>query len=361
MLKLNFINAKKSLFMVLSLSFLLGCNYNYYRGRELESEGRYENANIEYQRAFTQSPGDDDFRQAYLRTAKLTSADLMKRYNNYLKAKKYDLAFRKLEQARVLAPKDGVIKAEQKKWFHILLAGRVRFYFKSLRKQIPLTERMELQIVFNTPNPEKRLVAKIDNQTQIFNVEEVFYEPPQNLLMYYTVNSVGVRLARTLDTASSSGSHAMLAGQLKKFIDFKTPILTEVKGLLQMRGENLQAIDKQYPYQLISQSNSDNFEVPSRGGRYSVNLNGKMVKINSTNGNINFLPQMLYINKLNQRIFLDFGNLEVSQDEKKQIWSFRRVVKQERDYLIDLKKSILLTPYFYFREGAFPFVKESSG
>jgi hypothetical protein len=153
----------------------------------------------------------------------------------------------------------------------------------------------------------------------------------------------------------------MLAGQLKKFIDFKTPILTEVKGLLQMRGENLQAIDKQYPYQLISQSNSDNFEVPSQGGRYSVNLNGKMVKINSTNGNINFLPQMLYINKLNQRIFLDFGNLEVSQDEKKQIWSFRRVVKQERDYLIDLKKSILLTPYFYFREGAFPFVKESSG
>lgn len=348
----------KLIIIVFTLFVSAGCNYNYYRGMELEEMGRFEDANIEFQRAYTQSPDNDEYRVAYLRTAKLTSADLMKRYQRYLKLKKYDLAFRKLEQAHALTPHNLIIKSEKKKWFRILLAGKVDFQFTSLLKQIPLTDRMELQIVFNTPDPKKRLIAKIDNQTQTFNVGETLYEPPQNLLMYYTVNSIGVRLARSFK--GFSGGKSMTRGRLKKFIDFRTPLLTEITGSLELRGNGLIPIEKRYPYDLISKSNSDKFEVPRRGERYSVNLVDGMIKIQSPGGNINFLPQMLYVNKVNQRIFLDFGNLQLFQGEGSRIWSYRRLVKKERDYLEDLEKNLLLTPFFYYREGAYPFVKVES-
>ncbi|MCP4295615.1 MAG: hypothetical protein GY786_08420 [Proteobacteria bacterium] len=344
-------------FFVLLLLFT-GCNYNYHRGLELEKSGKFEDANIEFQRAYTQSPDDGEFRAAYLRTAKLTSADLMLRYQRFLKAKKFDLAFRKLEQAHALTPGDSLIRSEKKKWFHILIAGKVDFQFKSLRKQIPLTDRMELQILFNTPDPAKRLVAKIDNQTQTFSVEEALYEPPQNLLMSYTVNSIGVRLAGNY--AGFSSGRSMSNGRLQKFIDFRTPLLTGVEGSLELHENGLVAIEKRFPYELISKSNSDKFQVPRRGERYSINLvDGKVVVQNSGNS-INFLPQMLYVNKVNQRIFLDFGNLQLFQGKGSRIWSYRRLVRKERTYLQDLEKKLLLNPFFYFREGAFPFVKAES-
>ena len=109
--------------ILLSIStvWLQSCNYNYYRGMELETKGRFEEANIEYRRAYTNSPGNEKYREAFLRTAERTTADLLERYQKYLQEKKYRQAYRRLEQAQTLSPENQTIKNELRKWFRILL------------------------------------------------------------------------------------------------------------------------------------------------------------------------------------------------------------------------------------------------
>ncbi|PCI29692.1 MAG: hypothetical protein COB67_03550 [SAR324 cluster bacterium] len=353
-------------FSLATIVFLSGCNYNYYQGQQLEQKGRFEEANIEYHRAYSQSPDDLEFRDAYNRTARQTSDDLMKRYQRFLKEKKYPLAFRKLEQAHTLTPNSSEIQEEKKKWFRILLAGKVSFNFQSLRNQIPLTDEMELQIHFNTADPARRLVAAINNQDYTFSIEDILYQPPQSLLMYYTVNSIGVKLVNNFSGgATSPGGRGQQGGlsrfggsSFHKFIDFKTPILTEVKGSLEFEEQALSPVRQRYPLELLTQANPGDYWVPSRGKRFSVNFDQSQIKVKSSTKSIDFLPQMLYINKENQRIFLDFGNLEAYQRRLGGAWAFRRHITEERKYLRSLEQNILLTPYFYFREGGFPFVKE---
>ena len=356
---------KKLYYLLLLLPFLLlqGCNYNYYQGSILEKEGRFEEANIEFHRAYTRSPNNEDFREAYLRTGAATAMDLMKRYRKYLKEKKYHLAFHRLEQARTLMPRDPEINREMKKWFRILIAGRIDFQFHTLRNRVPLADKMVLQARINTFNPNRPLKAAIDNRTRVFSVEDVLYDPPQNILMFYTLNSIGVNLITNnrflKDTAGELTieklNRTVLSDQFQKFVDFRTPALVKIRGRLNMKEKPLRPVDQMYPNDLIRKANNMQYAYPSREVRYSLRLDDDVVNVESSEGHISFLPQILYMNRKNRRFFLDFGHIEVLQIQASGLWKIRRIVSEERAYMKDLKKNLLLNPYFYFREGGYLF------
>lgn len=329
------------------LLFISGCNYNYHTGLKLESEGRFEEANLEFHRAYTRSPDNKDYQDAYLRTAEKTVEDLMERYHRYVKEKKYSIAFRRLEQARTLSPGDARVKDEEKKWYRILIAGKVDLVqIKSLHSQIPLTDQIQLTARFNTPNALRRLEAPVSNQNGTYYVEDILYDPPQDLLMLYSLNSIGVKLIN-----NSTGRE-----RFKRFVDFKTPVLIEVRGQLKGNDKKLASVSRFYPFAELQKSNHDQFWYPSRGIRYALLLDGDAIKVTSSSERIGFLPQILYINKRERRYFLDFGQLQLYQKKTGGVWSFRRLVDEKRGYMKNLQKNLLLNTYFYFREGGYPYL-----
>ncbi len=333
--------------LCLALSVIQGCNYNYYRGMELEELGRYEEANIEFHRAYTASPSQEKYKAAYLRTAAKTSEDLLERYERYKDEKKYLMAFRRLEKANTLTPDHPKVRAEMKKWYRILLAGKLELVqIRSLRDQLPLSDQIILEIRFNTPNITKRLEAPIDYQSKTFSVEDVLYDPPQNLLMLYSINSIGVKLVNNMTRRS----------QFKKFVDFRVPVLVDVQGNLNPNGKELTPVIKSYPFDLLTGEDQREFWYPRAGTRFSLKLDQDRILVNSSVKQTDFLPQMLYINKADRRYFLDFGHLQLAQRLNSGIWTIRRNVTKDREYMQELRKNLILNPYFYFREGGYPYV-----
>ncbi len=336
----------------LIILLLQACNYNYYRGVELEKQGRYEEANIEFHRAYTGSPGNTDYREAYQRTALKTTEDLLERYDKYVKEKKYLMAFRRLERANSLTPDHKRVKEELTKWYRVLLAGKLDLTeIRSMSNQIPLTDQIVLEIRFNTPNITRRLEAPVDYASKIFSVEDVLYDPPQNLLMLYSINSIGVKLVNKTTRRA----------QFKKFVDFKTPVLVDVQGKLTEGNNGLTPVARFYPPELVKSYANNPFWYPTTGVRYTLSLDGNKIHVNSSNNHIEFLPKILYINKEDKRFFLDFGHLELAQKKMGGLWTFRRVVTKEREYLQQLEKNLILNPFFYFREGGYPFLKRDEG
>lgn len=348
---LNKANYKSGVFFSLLIMFFLillsGCNYNYFRGLELEKDERYEEANIEFHLAFTQSPNNQKFRDAYLRTAEKTTIDLLARYEIYVKEKKYVIAFQRLQQAQTLSPDHPKILKELKKWYRILLAGKVDLVqIKSLRNQIPLTDQIILEVRINSANITRVLEAPVDYQTHTFSVEDILYDPDQDMLMLYSINSIGVKLVK-----NSTGQK-----RFKKFVDFKTPVLVEVQGNLAASDSELTPVEKYYPLNSLNAHNDKQFWYPSRGIRYKLLLDKDRVRVNSSVKRFGFLPQILYMNKKDRRYFLDFGVLELFQKNIGGLWSFRRSISEDRQYLRNLQKNLMLNPYFFFREGGYPFV-----
>jgi tetratricopeptide (TPR) repeat protein len=329
--------------------FLLigGCSYHYHRGLELEAQGQFEEANIEFHRAYVQSPGNASYKTAYLRTAALTTEDLLERYDRYLRDKQYRLAYRRLEQAQGLTPDHPRIDEEMKRWFHVLLAGRIDLAeIQSLQHQIPLADRIELVIRLNTPNVIHRLEAPINYQNNTFSVEDILYDPPPNLLLMYSINAIGVK------TSDNRGG----GEQFRRFVDYKTPVLTDITGRLSATDSEMIAVDSLYPADLLRRSISSRFLYPTRDIRYSLELDGSQIRVSSKDGDISYLPQLMYSNRRDRRYFLDFGHLVLSQQQIGGSWAIRRVVTDERDYLKDLQRNILLNTYFFYRDGGYPFV-----
>ena len=343
----------------ITILLLVSCNYNYYRGSQLEEKKRYEEANIQYHRAYTSSPGNEDYKQAFLRTSEKTTQELMKRYRKYLEEKKYKMAFNRLEQARSLSSENAEIKIEIKKWYRVLLAGKVDFKFKSLANQIHLSDKMKLEIRFNTPEASQRLTANIDNQNKIFNIEDVLYDPPPSLFLFYSINSIGVHFSNQNNYAGQF-RQSRSSGSFKKFIDFKTPVLSDINGKLKLENNQPRPVENFYPFDYLVKANSTQPWMPNRHIKFSVTLDDNLIKVDSSNKEIGYLPQIIYFNLANQRIFLDFGHIEVNQRKIGGLWSIKRIIKEERKYLSDLQKNIILNPYFYYFEGGFPVVISKS-
>jgi len=336
------------LLLILGLASLASCNYNYYQGQRLEDMGRFEEANLEYRRAYTSSPFDEDFKSAYLRTSELTSEDLLVRYQQYISEGKMDLAFARLQQAKNLTPSHPLVTQELRKWTKVLVAGKVNFSFKSLKRLVPLADDMSLMIRINTANPQKILTGRIDNLTKTFSMEDVIYNVSQKDLIFYSINSIGVGLKK-------DGQSEI---RFIRFVDLKIPYPKDVSGSLTSLGTELKPVDQVYPLPSLQSAASTTDWVGHRGLSYSLALSDKEIKVQSSNGKIDYLPQMLYINHEERRIFIDFGVVHCFQRKLGGAWTFKREIDPKREYLEQLKHNLALSPYFFYREGAYPFVPE---
>ena len=105
---------KSSFVLMISLILTASCSYHYFQGEKLEEQGRFEEANIEYHRAYVDEPENKDYKIAFKRTAAIVAKDFLKRYNNYLRDKKMSAAFDMLERAQQLSPDSPTIKEEKK-------------------------------------------------------------------------------------------------------------------------------------------------------------------------------------------------------------------------------------------------------
>ncbi|MGK0288876.1 MAG: hypothetical protein ACI86H_000297 [bacterium] len=337
---------------LLVLFALSSCNYNYYQGTQLEGQGRFEEATIEYHRAHVANANDSLYKKAYQRTAKKTVADLLKRYFRYIKEKDLPSAYQRLQKAHTLAPKNEQIKKEQKKWVRILLAGKLSLKFKSIRRGLQIADEMSLAVRVNTPNPDRILLGVVNNQTGVFSVEDVLYSPTQDILMFYSINSIGVKLVK-----QKSAVQKFKVQEFRSFVNFRTPILAKISGKLDETGDVLKKTQQYYPFELLKKSNSKKAWLPSRKIRYSLKLANRQIQVLSSVKRIDFIPQILYLNQKDRRIFFDFGHIKIIQKQVDGPWFFQRITTKERNYYQELEKNIILNPYFYYRDGAYPFIR----
>ena len=342
----------KPISFLLLLVLLGSCNYNYWQGKTLEEEGRIEEANIEYHRALVVDPSDDDYQDAYSRTAVKTAEDLLERYRNFLYLGNFKIAYDRLQKARALHPDHPGINAELQKWTHVLIVGKLEMSFTSLKNQLPLADRMNLQVHLNGPNPNETLIAEVHPQNQTFAVEDQIYNANIQLLMSYSLNAVGVQLVKEQPKST----------QFLRFVDFKRPLISKVDGGLDYLEPEASSEDRtryriadQLAVQAFSASLNDPFVVPDKGGEYAAVMAKDKVLIKAKD--IAFLPQMLYLNQKDHRMLLDFGVITIEQKRVGGLWSYKKNYVERREYLSDIQKNLLLVPYFFYREGAYPFVR----
>ena len=81
---------KYSAWLALILFLMItGCSLHYDTGKELESEGRYDEASIEYHRAFVDDPDDLEIQEALQRVHRKVAEENLVRYREYLEKNQY--------------------------------------------------------------------------------------------------------------------------------------------------------------------------------------------------------------------------------------------------------------------------------
>ena len=180
---------KHSAWLALILLLVItGCSLHYDTGKELESEGRYEEASIEYHRAFVDDPDDLEIQEALQRVHRKVAEENLVRYREYLEKKQYHKAFSRLQSILRQNPEIGEAQEELKHWTRILLTGKIEFEFKTIGMNLRLAEKMELQVHLNSPSGEL-LRGEVSYENGIFSVEDLLYKTPREKLSEYTLNT----------------------------------------------------------------------------------------------------------------------------------------------------------------------------
>ncbi|MEC7424994.1 MAG: hypothetical protein VX844_10345, partial [SAR324 cluster bacterium] len=216
---------KHSAWLALILLLVItGCSLHYDTGKELESEGRYEEASIEYHRAFVDDPDDLEIQEALQRVYRKVAEENLVRYREYLEKKQYHKAFSRLQSILRQNPEIGEAQEELKHWTRILLTGKIEFEFKTIGMNLRLAEKMELQVHLNSPSGEL-LRGEVSYENGIFSVEDLLYKTPREKLSEYTLNTIGLELHRR-------DSRGFTKEQFERFIYFRTLIPASVEGRL---------------------------------------------------------------------------------------------------------------------------------
>ena len=342
---------KLPLVLLLFLSFIeIGCSYHYQQGKELELEKRWEEAAIEYRMAFVADPKDEDIIAALERANKQVAQDNMLRYREYLEQKQYKKAYRRLEAATLQDPSLQEAQKELKLWLKVLLAGKVEFEFDRLQSNIQLADEMQLQFLINTPTG-KILTATISNESGLFFVEDLVYQQLTSTLTQYSVNSIGLKVSRK----TSSGFNRK---NFNKFINFRGIAADNVSGNLQEDSEVVNNVLAHRPLLKTTSEVSEEPWIPPRLVRYQIALEGNKVQVLSESKRLEFVPEVLYVNRDQRRIFVDFGAYHLKMESQSRQWSIQRQNYQttEDDYFYLFVKNLALNPYFFYREGAYQYV-----
>ena len=335
-----------ALFLVMTT---VGCSFHYDQGLDLESEGRFEEASIEYHRAYVDDPNDLEIQEALVRVNRKVARDNFQRYKKFLQKKLYHKAFSRLQS---ILRQDQELKEAQeelKHWTKILLTGKINFEFKRLGMNLRLAEKMKLQVHLNSPSGEL-LRGEVSYESGIFIVEDLLYQTAREKLTEYTLNTIGLELHQ-------KDSRGFTKEQFERFIYFRTLVPGSVEGRLNGISESVKKVMDQRPHLFQRTDSGLKAWFPPRLVRYQIRLDQNQIQILNSEKRREFAPEVLYLNSGGGRAFVDFGVLELKRDEERRKWSIRRktYLLDSDDYFPELSRNLALSRYFQY-EQAYRFV-----
>lgn len=337
------------------LAILAGCNYHYMQGQALERQGRWEEAAIEYRLAVIDRPRDPDYREALERANAQVARDNYERYQDYLAEKAFRKAYDRLVAASRQDPSYEPVQEELRKWQRVLVSGQVRFDFEAVRANVQLADEIHLMARINSPNAGEVLEAEIDLDTGIFFAEDLLYDRANELSAYYTLNAIGVRLR-----FGRSRTRQFSTREFQRFINYRTPVLADLEGSIRLNGgASRQPVRDHRPALDGGGWLKGPHPAPS-SPRYRLSVEDGRIRVASEDGRGDFTPRALYFNREDRRTLVDFGRYELTRAPDSQEWLLQRLPLGEQDYFPRFARNIALEPYFFYREGAFTFVREDT-
>ena len=321
---------------------LAGCSYHYDQGQELEAQGRWEEAAIEYRIAHVDDPDDPEIRAALQRANLKVAEDNFRRYQDYLKEQKFSKAYQRLEAGLSQNPHHPGFQVESPHWTRVLIAGRVHFEFQKLRGAFRLADEMKLQVQVNTPSGAL-LTAELINDTGLFFIEDLNYRQPPEFLTRYSLNSIGLRMKRRT-------TDGFLRRNYQRFINFRELAPLVVQGKLK-NGSTETRVIQDHSERLQEKSLLTAAWVPPRLLNYQLQLNGTSVQILGV-PRLEFAPELLYLHQMQQRAFVDFGTYRVELNPETERWGIiRESVTPATDHLPLLARNLALNPYLFYNSA----------
>ncbi len=342
--------------------FLAACNYNFYQAKKLEKEEKFEEASVEYSRAYFKylslnkevSTRCDNryaclnlkYKKAYEENALKTVVELRERYIQFILKNKHPSAYKVLKKALLLVSEDHFFKTEEIYWKKVLLVGKINIP-EGRELDIPiLGDKIYPIIRFNSSIPNHFIEAIITPRGQ-FSADDVIYRPIASSFLRYTIQSIGFKY---LPLGGKKGRVLFQDSEFISYplVDFRTPILTEHIG-------DFSNIPSGKTREQIVLKNRENFNnttgywYPTRDFEYSSSIQGQEVQIKLGASRNEFLPHLLYFN--GSRIVLDFGLLDLQREKSSFLWGIKRIAGE--DNLENLKKNYYYRNYL--KSNFFPF------
>ena len=321
---------------------IVSCSFHYDKGQKLEQEKRWAEAAIEYRIAAIEDPGNSEIKEALARMNVKVAAENFEIYKQYLEQMEYHKAFRRLENALSLDPDHSDARSEMNHWWHLLITGKVELEFSRFSSNLRLAEEMEMQVLINTPKG-KILTGKISSESRIFFIEDVVYKALPQQLAEYSINTIGLKIKR-------KSSDGFLRTEFKKFVNFRELSPLQVAGWKNEEGFEAPKDTLDHRPVLLTNEKQLSPWSPPRMVTYELKFAGDIIKVLSETKRTEFAPEVLYLNKADQRANIDFGvyQLEMKNTERK--WSIRRKKFNNLgdDYFYGLSRNLALNRYFYY-------------
>ncbi len=321
---------------------IVSCSFHYDQGLKLEQEKRWAEAAIEYRIAAIEDPGNSEIKEALARMNVKVAAENFEIYKQYLEQMEYHKAFRRLENALSLDPDHSDARSEMNLWWHLLITGKVELEFSRFSSNLRLAEEMEMQVLINTPQ-RKILTGKISSESRIFFIEDVVYKALPQQLAEYSINTIGLKIKR-------KSSEGFLRTEFKKFVNFRELSPLQVDG---WKNEEVFEAPKDTldhrPALLTNEKQLSPWS-PPRMVTYELKFAGDIIKVLSETNRAEFTPEVLYLNKADQRANIDFGVYQLEMQSTDRKWSIRRKKFNNLgdDYFYGLSRNLALNRYFYY-------------
>ena len=327
-----------------------GCSLNLLEGERLEREKRWEEAANAYHLALIDDPGDGSIKKSFDRVNKVLARENFQRYKDFLAKKSFRKAFNRLVDATRQDPRFAPAREEMAKWERVLVAGQLRLVLETAQSRLALADQVDLIVRINTPNPGKTIDAVVDIETGYFFGEDLLYDRPADIMVFYSINSVGASLLY-----GRSRIKKFTSREYQRFIRFRTPILDELKGKIRIDPNQEAKPIWSHRKTLPAESWPAEGVAPKLNPRFSLKIQGGRILVSSKNSRADFTPRFLYLNKKGRRAFVDFGRYETRFDASRRRWLFRRLSLSESDYFTIFSRNIALQPYFFYRGEVFVF------
>lgn len=335
---------------------LAGCALNFAEGQSLEAQKRWEEASISYRLAVIEDPDNEEYTEALQRTQKVVARENFELYRNFLAKKAFRKAFRRLEDASRQDPSYEPVRKEMRKWDRVLVGGQILFDFDIAQRNLTLADELKLIVRFNSPNPGETIDAEIDIDTGLFFIEDLLYDRPNEILTFYSINSIGVRLVH-----GRSRFQKFTSREYQRFVNIRVPVLDQIKGNLKLNRQGERKPVQDHRATLKGDRKQEDARVPETNPRFSLRIQDNRILVSVPGTRNDFTPRFLYMNKKDRRIFVDFGRYETRFDNRLRKWTLRRLPLNgpNGDYFASFSRNIALQPYFFYREGIFSYESDS--